>query len=145
MEHKTKPGIYYIVRCPKGWELIANPYENGDGPDHSEWWETTVAGIVATKWAKRLRTTPAALEQQIKLLAYAFPRGRVTEVGEGQSMIYHGCDFRPHNHKFAFPIVHAFDVAGVYHWKIDEHEHCQQWDKDEMRRILRIREDWKAV
>ena len=144
MTPKASRGIFYVVRYPAGWELITTRFENGEGADHSEWWETKVVGMVAEKWAARLRLGQNILEDDLKLLVYAFPRGRVSRVGNRFNVLQ-GRDIEPSMAVTRRMIEDAFGIVGQCSWRFDDHEQCQECDKDTIRRILHIREDWRAV
>lgn len=138
-------GIYYVVRYPAGWELLVTRFDQGvDTNNHYDWWETSVAGTVAAEWAKRLRVMPKKLEQELAVLTYAFPRGRISKVGRRFLVLQSG-DITPAMSISKDAIEAAFGIAGQCSWQFDEHERCIEADRDEMRRILGIREDWNAV
>jgi len=75
---------------------------------------------------------------------YAFPRGRVTKVGT-KYVIYHGNDLQPWMKVTKRQIEKVFGVTGRCRWEFDDHERCQTPDKEEMRRLLRLKEDWPSV
>lgn len=103
-----------------------------------------MAGIVAEKWAKRLRVTPKKLEQELAMLTYAFPRGRISKVGR-RFLVLQGGDLTPAMSISKDAIEAAFGIAGRCSWQFDEHEQCIAEDRDEMRRVLGIRGEWNAV
>ena len=137
-------GIFYVVRYPAGWKLLATRFQQDEDTNHYDWWEASVASTVAAKWAKRLRVTPKELEQELALLAYAFPRGRISKVGRRFLVLQSG-DITPPMNIFNAAIEAAFSIAGRCSWQFDEHEQCIAADRDEIRRILRISENWNAV
>lgn len=132
------------MRYLAGWELLATRFEQGADTNHYDWWEASVAGIVAAKWAKRLRVIPKKLEQELAMLTYAFPRGRISKVGRHFLVLQSG-DITPAMSISKDAIEAAFGIAGRCSWRFDEHELCIEADRDEMRRILRIPENWNAV
>lgn len=137
-------GIYYVVRFPSRWTLVADPFIGGKDNDHYKWWEEVVAGMVARDWGETLGWNATALREEIRLLTYAFPRGRVTKVGE-KFFVLHGGDLKVSMKIIKKDIENAFGVAGKCSWHLDEHEHCQADDKGQMRDMLGIKEDWDAV
>lgn len=114
------------------------------GTNHYDWWEASLAGIVAEKWAKRLRVTPKKLEQELAMLPYGFPRGRISKVGR-RFLVLQGGDLTPAMSISKDAIEAAFGIAGRCSWQFDEHEQCIAEDRDEMRRVLGIRGEWNAV
>jgi hypothetical protein len=144
MTRNASEGIFYVVRYPSGWNLLVNRFEGSDGIGHPQWWEATVAALVAAKWARRLKIAPETLEQEILLLTYAFPRGRVTKVRTTHRICY-GADLDLATYNLMAAVEDAFNIKGRLSWAFDEHEQCLMFDKEEMRRILHLREDWKAV
>ena len=143
--NRAFPGIFYVVRFPEKWQLYVYLFSPSEDIGHSEWFERTVASNVATAWAKTLGMNPRRIEVLIKNLCYAFPRGRVTKA-HNHILILHGEDLTPEmGEDLFFDIERAFLIRGLFHWTFDDHERCQQADKDAMRNILGITEDWPAV
>lgn len=144
MKQHPCEGIYFIVRFPVGWKLLATRFEHGEDMNHYDWWEASVASTVAAKWAKRLRVTRKKLEQELALLTYAFPRGRISKVGRRLLVLQSG-DLTPAMNISKEAIEAAFGIAGRCSWQFDEHEQCIAGDRDNIRSILRIPENWNAV
>ena len=133
-------GIYYVVRYPDKWDVFAYRFDNFPEIDHTALWCDHVAPVLARCWGRALRLSPAKLEKSLTLHAYGFPRGRVTKMGMQFRVLYGGdAPFIPNSR-----VEHAFDLAGAK-WERDEHEQCQAEDKEAVRSLLRIKEDWKAV
>lgn len=144
MKQNPSEGIFYAVRYPANWKLVAIRFDRGADTNHSEWWEASVAGTVARKWTKRLHVTPSKLEKELALLTYAFPRGRISKVGRRFLVLQSG-DLTPAMKISNEKIETAFGIAGRCSWQFDEHEQCIAGDRDEIRRILRIPENWNAI
>ncbi|MEQ1747991.1 MAG: hypothetical protein ABL974_01105 [Prosthecobacter sp.] len=137
-------GIYYIVRYPAGWVPLTWVYESGlPHMDHPEFWEHHVAPLLAAKWAAARKTTPARLEESLRLHTYAFPRGRIT-IYQGIARVLHGTDAIPRMRFSRAAIESEFNLVEPL-WEDDEHEHCHEDDKEAVRRLLSIKEDWAAV
>lgn len=141
---KSTEGIYYVVRYPTKWRLVSDPFIGGRDNDHYKWWEEVVAGMVALEWAKPLGQDATALQKAIRLLTYAFPRGRVSRV-DNRYLVLHGGDLTASMKISKKVIEQPFGIAGNCSWHLDEHEHCQADDKEQMREILNITDDWDAV
>ena len=137
MNTKPSEGIYYIVRYPKGWELLTYRFQDREEIDHSEWWEREVASLVASAWQ-----FPSL--KKIRLLTYAFPRGRISKPGKIYQVLF-GEDFMPATQRLKSEIISAFGIADKFIWTFDEHERCQELDRDEMRTLIAIKETWAAV
>jgi len=133
-----REGIWYLIKGIKGWGLCVNKFS----PDstmlyHPAFWERHLAPRLARQYKL---TRQAAAE--LALCPYAFPRGRVTRIGGGFRM-YHGADWMPFVTKDA--IEAAFNIKGKAKWFEDGHERCIAHDKDAVRRLLQITDDWDAV
>ena len=129
-------GIWYLAKSPKGWTLFPLSFRSSKNEiDHAQFWEAAVAPFLSREW--RLG---ASMIREFALLAYAFPRGRAVKEAN-RTLFYHGRDFA----RFASrdQIARAFSLQ-QYTFKFDFHERCQQWDKEEARRILGIPENWAA-
>ena len=59
--------------------------------------------------------------------------------------VYHGNDLKPFMKTSRRDIETEFGIVGQATWEFDDHERCQQLDKEEFRRMLGIKEDWDAV
>jgi len=143
---KPTEGIYYVVRFPNGWRLMACRFDEEGELGHPSFWRYWgVAALVAKEWQAKLRTaSPRLTEDDLELLVYAFPRGRVTKLGT-KYVIYHGNDLQPWMKITKRQIEKTFGVTGRCCWQFDEHEQCLTPDKEEMRRLLRLTEDWPSV
>lgn len=140
-----REGIYYVLRFPDGWHLKVKRFASDADFSHPIWFEQEVAAMIANGWAKKLGKSPQVIEKDIKNLCYAFPRGRVTIVGD-ETFIWHGADLIPAmGVDTADEVAGAFEIDGKFWSKFDEHEQCQVGDKDDMRRYLGIKEFWCAV
>lgn len=137
-------GIYYIVREPTGWKLAVQLSEAGNDPQHQTMWEDETAPALASQWAATLQMSAGELEHQLKILVFGFLRGRVTKVKD-KFVVYHGDDLQPFMHISKKQIEDAFGIAGKSRWTIDDHERCIEFEKEELRSLLRLTEDWPAV
>lgn len=124
--------------------LICHAFKRGEDFSHYDWWQNEVAGFVARKWKTGLRRSQSQIVEEIKLLTYAFPRGRVTKTENG-SLILHGRDIDRFMRISKRSIAAAFGISSRCKWQFDEHEQCQTDDKETARQYFRIREDWKSV
>jgi hypothetical protein len=137
-------GIYYVARFPQGWKLVFYRYvENGEDFDHSAFWENYICKFLAPFWAKFLKETAQQIAQALYLHAYGFPRGRITIEGS-KIYVLHGSDLKPFHKVKREDIERAFGIYGKARWTDDDHEHCQDYDKQVLRELLRIKEDWNA-
>lgn len=152
---KDKPpseGLYYVVRFPNAWRLMARRLDlelamgfSRDEMNHSRFWRIWgLLSLITGQWYKQLRVDRLDLSKRLRFLLYAFPRGRVTKVGETY-VIYHGNDLRPFMCITKQQIEERFSIVKQCRWEFDEHEQCLIADKEEMRSLLKIKEDWPAV
>jgi len=119
--------------------------EEGEMSHSSYWRHWGVAALVANEWRPKLQTSSQNLtEDDLELLMYAFPRGRVAKVG-AKYVIYHGNDLQPFMRITKRQIETAFGIVGCCRWEFDDHERCQLSAKGEMRHLLKLKEDWPAV
>src|ERR1043165_4024103 len=111
----TGAGIYCVVRNPGEWELVVKRFERGEDISHAEWFKNTVAGMVAAKWAAVLQRNPKDIEDHIKKLSHAFPRGRITHrAAEDDFLFCHGDDLPPSMQADYWMIPDAFDIDVVF-------------------------------
>lgn len=133
-----------MIRHPMGWQLVYRRCSNEATIGHPGLWEHELAQLIAQQWSKPLGKRAKALDSELVLLTYAFPRGRVTKVG-AKHVVYHGKDLQSFMGITRRQIETAFGIVGRCRWEFDEHERCQMPDKEEMRSLLKLREDWPAV
>ena len=131
-EGRNNLGVYWVARVPKGWQLFAFP---GDSRDHSDVWEEKMVPRLAQEWDVR--------EEPLQLLTYAFPRGRVLK-SMGKYVIANGEDLKPSMGVDKAQIEQAFGLTGAK-WEYDDHERVSEYDKEEIRNLLGIEENWEAV
>ena len=144
--HASTPsdGIYYVVRFPQGWKLIFCRYaENPEDCDHSEFWGKLISQFLVPIWAKALKEPAKQIAEALHLHTYGFPRGRIT-VKDGKIYVLHGSDLKSFHEVKRKDIERAFGIYGKARWIDDEHEHCQDYDKQMLRELLHIKEDWEA-
>jgi len=139
-------GIFYVICLPSGWRLMAYRFDEEGEESHSSYWRHGgVAALLAKEWRPKTRIGAHNLtEGDLELLLYAFPRGRVTRVG-AKYVVYHGKDIQPFMRITKQQIEKAFGITRRCRWTFDDHEQCQTSDKEEMRRLLGLKEDWSAV
>jgi hypothetical protein len=135
-------GVYYVIRRPEGWELFSYRFDEFPETDHSEAWETFVAPVLAHVWQDKIRKPARYIENALILASYAFPRGRVSQTTPGKFVVLHGEDQDKVSPK---RIEQAFSISGRAKWEFDIHEQCQKEDRDAVRQLLGIKENWRAV
>ena len=131
-------GIWYLVRLPSGGQLICHSFNDAvSEPDHSQFWESRVAPFLAIRW--KLSKHQSA---ELHLLVYGFPRGRVVKSTGGYTF-FNGDDFSAFVTKNQ--IAGAFLIRSGFTFRFDEHEQCQFEDKQGLRALLGIDDDWPAT
>ena len=157
-------GIFYYCRVPSGWILLGYRYAERRPADHVEYWPE-VARIVAGRWCstvtesddvKALAAKFMALRQgkgakssdavykKIVDLPYAFPRGRVSEVEEGEYVVQTGNDWKKTGISKA-QVEKLFGIEGKCSWQLDRHEQCLAGERDEIISALGIKDQpWPA-
>lgn len=131
-------GIWYLVRLREQWTLMAHRFSGqGHEIDHSQYWEKTVAPMLAAEW--KLSNHQAS---ELSLLVYGFPRGRVVNSRDGY-IFFNGEDFSPFATKKQ--IANVFSLHSGFAFRFDDHERCQFEDKQALRVLLNLKEDWQAA
>jgi hypothetical protein len=131
-------GIWYVVRTPTEWRLISYRYDDfAEEKDHTQLWEDEVVPFLSFKW--KLKKSQIA---DLTMAPYAFPRGRVTRALKGFT-IHNGEDFAKFVSKQQ--IARAFSLFEGFTFSPDDHERCQVDDKQLVRAMLNLKEDWPAV
>lgn len=152
VEHdQPSDGIYYALRYPTGWQLFAYRYDDFPSTlDHTEVWEDFCAPVMANHWAPVLKHSASKLEVMFKALVYAFPRGRVINRAnpgnrEKGLVVYHGDDLPSSISRNT--VQRMFSLPPGTQWELDDHERCQKYDRDVMRRLLKLKpaEIWPAA
>lgn len=148
-------GIYFVVRQPKGWELVPFRFDEHLDGGHPEFWEERVAPMLARTWASQLGANVNGAERsrreqhlksELALHYDGFPRGRVTWVEEiGRFVIYHGGNLKPAMKVSRLSIERAFGITGHADWEFDEHEQCSSFSAEGVRVALCLREKWKTT
>lgn len=168
-------GVFYVVKSHGQWQVMAYRYADLDEEiDHSAFWERYVVGRLPPAWttdvadpfadipekiiddperlerylqkrsAKHRAEKEIPLTKQLKKHPYGFPRGRVACV-HGAYRVYHGSDI-PNSSKIKRDFIEVmFGIKGKAKWIEDDHEHCLMADKEAVRDLLAIEEDWEAV
>lgn len=135
-------GVYFVVRLSDSWKIVSDLAQERDGPAHIDLWETQLARRVAREWAPVLKSTESALLRRLDNCPYAFPRGRVVKHA-GKFVVYHGEDLEAFMKISKQMIETEFGIVGKARWQLDEHERCQREDKEIVREVLGLRENWK--
>lgn len=138
---EVKEGIYYALPMPNGtWQLYTHIFsEWGEGPNttHGDVWESFLAHLLSVKWEPHVTIDADELEQRIKLLAYAIPRGRVSlAMGSlrGKIIVNHGGDLPSSISPSS--VERSFGIQGRAQWEIDDHERRDPEEILELRDIL---------
>ncbi len=133
-------GIYYCLLQPEGMELYGYRFDDYPQIDHVQFWERFVAPVLAYRWARKLQVNADELERAMRPLAYALPRGRVARNLLRRFVVYYGAMVCP-----ASVIQRFFGLPETAAWETDEHEQCQQLEKETFRSLVRTELDWSAV
>jgi hypothetical protein len=138
-------GIYYVVRYPKGWELeFVRTSDAGQewAGEHSAWWVEELANKLAVAWAPQIKTNFSYIAHQLKESPHAFPRGRI----ELQpSTVFWGDNMTAQMGIDQSDILRAFGLQpDDTVWRVSRWEVVNQEDRDVVRKLLGIQEDWLA-
>ena len=143
---QAEVGVYYVVRYPRGWKLY--PLQEGVFGDyrHVEGWRRFMAPELASAWASILGANQNQLEQQLLPLHLAFPRGRIERAAAAREFtVFQADDLLPTGVSRA-TVEQAFGLGSErVNWTIDEHERCRTDQKNAIRQILGITEDWASA
>lgn len=148
-------GVYFVVRFPVVWRLVVFRFDEHHEWGHSEFWEEDVARELATAWAPWLIRNVSGSEflRRKNRLRFAlmpfydgFPRGRIALVGKRKRyVIYHGSNLQRSMRVTRRMIEEAFGLTGRADWQFDEHEQCSMCSANDVRKALRLREEWKTT
>ena len=76
--------------------------------------------------------------------AYAgFPRGRIQKVGR-KFKVYHGSDFEKLVSRQSILDQFGIDSDQAV-WEFDDHERVLTFDKETIKKVFNIKEDWRSV
>ena len=134
-------GIFYIVRFPEGWEPIIARFSGGLEMGHPVFWRERVVPHLSLRWATVLKRSRIDLESELRPCEYGFPRGRIVRQDERFCVVY-GNEFKPFMKIAKASIEKLFGITGKASWSEDDHEHCLREDKQPLRHILRLKENW---
>lgn len=141
---RPSEGIYYVVRFPERWELFTLRFDTGHESGHPDFWQQHVVPRLSRRWTNVLGHSVGQLELELRRYEYGFPRGRVVKQGK-RFLVYHGRDLEPFMKIKRTAIEALFGIVGLARWKEDEHERCLREDKEPIRQILQLWEDWRNV
>jgi hypothetical protein len=137
-------GIYYVIPLPTRWSILTSHFTDKRQYDHSWLWEKIVCPHLVYFWCAKLRKHPLFLEEQLLEHVYGFPRGRVACLN-GVYHVYHGADLPRARGMSRRIIERTFRIRGRVKWVEDDHERCLLADKDAVRHLLAVEDDWPAV
>jgi hypothetical protein len=137
-------GIYYVLREPAGWRLAVHRFACGEDYQHQAMWEKDLAPALARQWAAALPAELHEMESLLRIMVFAFPRGRITKVKD-KFVIYHGNDLKPFMRVSKKAVEQAFHIVGQCRWQFDDHERCVGLMKEEIQQALHLSEDWPAA
>ncbi len=137
-------GIYYVVRLPKKWSIVSCRFEGELQFDHGYFWKSSVCPLLGRSWAKPRNLTPVELEQRLQEHIYGFPRGRVA-CSNGLYHVYHGSDLPRARGMGRCIIERTFRMRGRVKWVEDDHERSLFADKEAVRHLLALDDDWPAA
>lgn len=129
-------GLWYVVRFPKAWRLLAVYVPSASDFGHEWYWESYVAPQLGSEWRLPVRDV-----RSLSVCVYGFPRGRVVRARHGY-VVYHGGDFEAFVSRSE--IMQVFNLSSRTGFRLDRHEQCLYLDKEAVRTILRAKEDWSA-
>ena len=151
---KGSHGIYFVIRLPDRWQLVAFPFDSHADGGHPEFWEAFVTKILVEAWSPKLfrgkdsaqrRRSELRLKAELDLYYDGFPRGRVTWIEHDERFaIYHGDNLKPSMKVTSKAVEKAFGLSGA-DWEFDEHEQCTNSSAEALRSLLEIRDEWKTA
>jgi hypothetical protein len=138
----TAGGVYYVLRYPKGWRFEPNKNDIDPETDHRGLWEE-LSFVLASQWAPIIATPRDQLYAQLLLLHQAFPRGRVVVQGL-RHFVRHGGNLQSwmgvSHHR-----VEAYYGLSAPEWVLDSHECCPCAQKEQLRKLLNMNDDWPCT
>ena len=158
MVQSIKPtlGIYFVVRFPDRWRLIAHRCEAATDLGHPHYWKE-LAPVLAEAWCKRdagwrsldlheKRQRIARMAERLASQYDGFPRGRIAQPsGVRIPRIYHGENVEPWMKIGRQEIERAFGLEGRAKWVFDDHEQCIRTSRDAVMEVLGLTRQWKCV
>ncbi len=136
-------GIYYVVRFPEQWGVMCLRFQPGQDVGHPDLWTQHISRFLAIKWSEIIGSTESHIWNLISDSPYAFPRGRVVKQRTRQ-IVFHGDDLEAFMGVSRDLIETAFGLQPKVKWQRDDHERCQSLDKEFVRSVLKLGEDWKC-
>lgn len=140
-------GIYYIIPTPKRWEFIEFVFDNVTYPDtmnHQDAWENEVIHYLGSAWEYTLNSPAKLTAHLLKLHIYGFPRGRISLLDGKRYVVLNGNNIIPEMKITKSAIEKAFGLHRPT-WEFDQHEQVVADDKQAVREILKIKEDWRIA
>lgn len=147
-------GIYFVIRLPERWQLVAFPFDAHADGGHPEYWEAFVTKMLVEAWSPKLfkgkdsaqrQRAELRLKAELDLHYDGFPRGRVTWIEHDERFaIYHGDNLKPTMKVTRKAVEKAFGLTRA-NWEFDDHEQCTSFSAEGLRTTLGIREEWKTT
>jgi hypothetical protein len=104
---------------------------------HRQVWNSYLATYLTEAWGNKVDFEP---------YWRAFPRGRIERVGTLEFTIYHGDDLESFMGVTKSRIESSFSLHNTkVAWSSDPHETCDKNQKDQLRIILGIKENWNPL
>lgn len=136
-------GAWYWLRFPEGW----NPFTirldevfDEEATGHYVIWQQA-ASALAKAWALIRKADYQDLLHELADCHYGFPRGRVVIQPDGAANVYWGEEKIVSGRR---AIESRFGLSQAT-WHFDDHERAILPEKQQVRQLLGLTEDWPAV
>jgi len=143
-------GVFYMVRVPYGWKLMAYYFDGIFGRrriGHSLFWQSEMVPILAHLWAgalakdaKMRKLHEMVLKRRLHGLVYAFPRGRIVKQHERYIVLFgHDLTNRmPPKDKVEL----LFGIRRKCDWNFNLKMRCKENEVHKIKRLLGLPDSW---
>jgi len=140
---KPSAGAWYWLRFPDGWRPFSvrlDEVADEEATGHYVIWQQAAAEL-AKAWAPVMKRAYQELFSELSDCHYGFPRGRVVIRHNGMENVYWGEEKIVADRR---AIEARFGLTQAT-WRFDEHERVILPEKQQVRQVLGLSEDWSAV
>ena len=140
---------YTWIDSSLNWRLYAAKCDKWSSQEHTEIWEYELSRVVAKNWSVD--------HKDIRKLWYAFPRFRVAVKDSPEyiqlsyyrslktrCLVIHGGDLKGKVSQSSIEEAYCLKSRETT-YIVSDHEKCITSQKEAIRRLLRIREDWPSI
>lgn len=134
-------GVYYCCKLPSGWKFYGL---KGSTSNHYDFWKEKVLPSIVINYYPHRTDLNSKIYNALKENYCGFPRGRVSMSSDHYD-VWNGNNLPNNVQSYFNQQITKFFCLKNPKFSFYAHEQCVDDDKNRVRKVFKIKEDWPSV